>query len=460
MHAILRRAVSILVLTCAALTRTSEAAPPTFAFTPVFTAGAQDDAGQTMGGTEIRSLVAYAGRVFASNGYWEDAPAGGRSPGAQILVLDGPGRPWRVDRTFDDRLARGRRRHLAVSALAVARFGTGNTGTPLLAPVSLLLASTWDVTGTRTVFVRNERSADWIGTPLAHDPPTKDFLPQIRSFGMHRDSVTHADLVFAGDTSGVFAGAYDPSVPGSIRWNPTPELAAAGLAADRFSGLAGRLRISSFAEAGNHLFAAIGQQVWVRDDGATPRWRLLYTNPAPAYSQTGLRGLTAVTAPGKPTILLAAVEGQRSRIVRINPVTGEEATDLDLAGYLDSAWDTRVSYVIAAYNDMVPLPNHDLLLGLEAFIPPGAARPPGHTVLDVVHGLEGGGWFLLRHPNGSYELHKVTAQFPVIGDNLVSVRAAVASPFPAEPGAFYLGGYDANGTPAHNTGWIARGSVQ
>jgi hypothetical protein len=445
------RVVRVLIVMLGALSPAPlRAAPPSF--TPVFAPGTQADAG----GTEIRNLVVYAGKLFAANGYWEDVPGGGSPPGAQILVLNAPGVPWRVDHTFADRMPRGRRRHIAVSAFAVARFATDSAGAPLSAPVSLLLASTWDVTGARSVFVRDERSAGWVGTLLAQDRPSKDFLPQIRAFGTHRDSVTHIDLVFAGDTGGVFAGAHDPAVAGSIRWSMTPELAMAGLAADRFPGLAGRLRISSFAEAGNRLFAAIGQQIWVRDDGATPRWRTLYTNPAPVYSQTGLRGLTAVTDPGKPVALLAAIEGNRSRIVRVDPSTGEEATELDVAGYLDAAWGTRVSYVIAAYNDMARLPTGDLLLGLEAFIPPAAPRPSGHTVLDVVHGLEGGGWFLLRHPGGRYELRQVTARFPGIGANLVAVRTAVGSPFPGEPGSFYLGGYDANGTPAHNTAWIAR----
>jgi hypothetical protein len=56
-----------------------------------------------------------------------------------------------------------------------------------------------------------------------------------------------------------------------------------------------------------------------------------------------------------------------------------------------------------------------------------------------------------------YELHQVTARFPVIGWNLVSARTIVASPFPNEQGAIYVGGYDANDAPARDTAWIARG---
>ena len=140
---------------------------------------------------------------------------------------------------------------------------------------------------------------------------------------------------------------------GQISWNTTPELSTQGLGADQFPGLNRGLRISSFAESQGRLYAAIGQQVWVRDDGPSPRWRHLYTNPQPHFGETGLRGLTAVSD-ASGAYLLAAVEGMQSRIVRIDPVTGADKTDIDLDQMLDTAWGTRVGYVISAYNDMAP----------------------------------------------------------------------------------------------------------
>ena len=408
-------------------------------------------AGQ-LGGTEIRNLVAYDGKLFAANGYWEDT-AGAASPGPQILVLDRTGGAWRVDHQFNDRMPNGRPRHIAVSTLNVVTFRTDARGQALPAPVSLLLASTWDVTGRQMVYVRDETGA-WSGTMLAQDRPSGKFLPQIRGFSLHHDQQTGADLAFAGDTDGIYAGAFDQTAPGHIRWNTTPELDAHGISADAFPGLEHRLRISSFAEADGRFYAAVGQEIWTRDDGPTPRWRLIYTNPKPRQSETGLRGLTSVTEHGK-TFLLAGVDGYGCRIVRVDPVTGAETTDLNVAGMLNTAWGTRVSFVIAGYNDM-PRYGDDLLIGLEAFIPPASPRPPGHHVLDVVHGIEGGGWFLVRHQGGRYELHQVTARFPRLDNDLVSVRTFVVSPFHDEPGVFYVGGYDANYTPAHDTAWIAR----
>ena len=129
----------------------------------------------------------------------------------------------------------------------------------LVAPAAVLLASTWDVTGRRTVFARDDRTGEWPGTILAEDRPSPGFLPQIRAFGFHRDRSSGVDLAFAGDTNGIFSGSYDPALPGHVRWLRAPELATDGLGSDAFPGLSGRLRIGSFAEAGGRLFAANGQ---------------------------------------------------------------------------------------------------------------------------------------------------------------------------------------------------------
>jgi hypothetical protein len=172
-----------------------------------YVAGGRDAAGRFMGGTEIRVLAAHQGKLFAGNGYWEDQPGWEGPQGAQILVLDRPDGAWAVDHDFDARQLNGRPRHLATSALRDVMFRTSSTGTALKQSVSFLLASTWDLTGTRTVFARDAATGQWSGSALAQSPQTKDFTPHIRAFGQHRDAVTGADLAFAGDPSGIFSGA-------------------------------------------------------------------------------------------------------------------------------------------------------------------------------------------------------------------------------------------------------------
>lgn len=212
-------------------------------------AGSRDASGQYLGGTEMRLLVVHAGKLFAGNGYWEDRPGTEGAQPPQVLVLDTAAAPWRVDHAFADRLSNGRLRDLAVGALAEATFATDGAGRPLARPVSLLLASTWDLTGAARVFVRDDATGNWPAVTLAEDRPGPAFLPQIRAFGTHRDRVTGVDLVFAGEMPrGIFSGAYDAATPTRIRWSAAPELAASAAATD-FPGLGGRLRVSSFAEA-------------------------------------------------------------------------------------------------------------------------------------------------------------------------------------------------------------------
>jgi len=424
-----------------------------------YTAGKRDDAGQFMGGTEIRVLAAHDGRLYAGNGYWKDRPGLEGSQGAQVLVLDGPDAQWRVDHTFNDRLPNGRARDLAVAALTEIRFATDTTGAQLRKPVALLIASTWDLTGASRIFSRNDDTGSWVAMTLAQDRPTPDFLPQVRSFGMHRDRMTGVDHVFAGqDPRGIFRGGYDPTLAGGIRWSIAPELDITQIDTRPFPGLEGRLRVTSFAECDGRLYAAVGQQIYERIDGASPRWRLVYTNPHPYRSESGLRGLTTVVGEKGNEVLLAAVEGANARIVRIDPRDGGEVTELGLARFLGDSWKMRVGYVIAAYNDMAAYGNV-LLIGLEAFIPPGSAVPADHRAVDLGHGrVDAGAWYLVRHLDGHYDLHRVAVAEGGPGLPRVATRTIRISPF-ANDASIYFGGYDANKSEAHDTAWIARGKI-
>jgi hypothetical protein len=298
---------------------------------------------------------------------------------------------------------------------------------------------------------------------LAQDRPKPGFLPQVRSLAGHRDRVTGIDHVFAGqDPRGIFSGTFEPAVPSRIRWNAAPELDLTDVSAAGSSGRNAQLRVSSFAECNGRLYAAVEQQIYQRTDGVEPRWRPLYTNQNPGHSETGLRGLTAIpSSSGQDQVLFAAVEGSAARLVRVDPRDGSEVTEIDLADFLGHRWDMRVGYVIAAYNDMAmvrdPSGAQALLIGLEAFIPPNAAIAAGHNVVDVGYGrLEAGGWYLVRHSPGRYDLPQVTAPST---QPLVATRSIRASPFRQESDPLYFAGYDANKVPTHNTAWIFRSTT-
>jgi hypothetical protein len=254
-----------------------------------YLAGGGDAAGRFMGGTEMRLLVPHGGRLYAGNGYWEDRPGAEGIQGAQIVVLDAPAGRWQVDHQFDERMANGRPRDLAVGALSEIRFATDGTGAALPRPISLLIASNWDLTGATRVFTRDDATGAWIATTLAiQERFNPMFLPQIRSFGQHRDRVTGVDLVVAGeDPHGIFSGTYDLAALGRIHWGPAPELDLSQVPVVGISGRNGYLRIPSFAEANGRLYATVGQQIYERIDGGAPQWRLVYTNPRPGIPRPG-----------------------------------------------------------------------------------------------------------------------------------------------------------------------------
>jgi poly(A) polymerase len=423
-----------------------------------YTAGERDAAGRFMGGTELRNLSAHGGKLYAGNGYWMDRPGSEGLQAAQILVLDGPSGRWRVERNLDERLPNGRAaRHLAVSALQGAVFATDHTGRSLARPVSMLFAGTWDRSGASEVFGRNDADGAWMALSLPV-PRVTTGIQQVRALAAYRDRQTGIDRVFAGnDRHGIVSGAYDAGAPGGIRWSNAPELDTARLAPPASPGLS-LLRVTSFAQCNGVLYAAVGQQIYRRVDGPSPRWELAYTNPRPGHSETGLRGLTAIVNPAGPgQALLVAVEGDAARIIRFDPATAAETTELDIRAFLDGRWTTRVGYVIAAYNDMTLVPGARgapaILMGIEAFLPASSPVPAGHARVD---GLEAGGWYLVRQDAQHYDLRRIGTVQPITGAALIATRAISVSPFANDADTVYFAGFDANKRPAHNTAWIFR----
>ena len=265
--------------------------------------------------------------------------------------------------------------------------------------------------------------------------------------------------MFAGEMPhGIFAGNYDPRRPGRSDGMPRRSCTRRRVSA-AFSGLADRLRVSSFAEANGHLYAAVGQQIYERIDGTGAAWRLIYTNHGRAIPRPGCGGLTAI-----PPLPAARPCSRRWRATVApgadHPSDGRAVMELDLNDFLARAWGMRPGYVIAAYNDMarvrVPGGGEALLIGLQAFIPRNVPIAAGHSMFDAGYAqADSGAWYLVRWPDGHYDLHQVTAAF----DPLVAPRSFIASPFPGEADVVYFAGYDAIKAPAHNTAWIARAGL-
>jgi hypothetical protein len=287
---------------------------------------------------------------------------------------------------------------------------------------------------------------------------------EIRSLILHRDWRTGVDRVLAGITAGqlstttlrvvpaagITSGVYDPSAPGRIRWDPSAEL----------SGL--EKRVMAFVECNGAVHAAAATSMYRRIDGARPKWEKVYTSSVGAIApkNSGLRGLTAIPNPtGQGEVLLAALEGARARVLRFDPADGyQEHVELDVIALLRKQWNVPVSYAIVAYNKMFPVVEPETgktvhLLGIEANLGANPDQRPNF------HGWETGGWYLIRHADQSYQLRQIVDPSLKPAPVLIATRTFAVSPFAADGGdVIYMGGYDANFQPAHNTAWVFRGN--
>jgi hypothetical protein len=219
------------------------------------------------------------------------------------------------------------------------------------------------------------------------------------------------------------------------------------------------------------LFASLGYQIWWRQDGPAPTWRLGWHVPAANIttghnSQSGLRGLTCIANPnGSGQVLLTTMEGQQDIVWRIDPTPlGSEAwsaaNEIELNAATSAAWNTTANgYQITSYNQGMPTIGGQLIIGQgSTFYHAGALLPAGHTgwTLADANRIDTGAYFWTRSldPSPIYQL--VTLPEMLSSFWMVATRECINTPFPTETGAFYCGGFDANYTPVHNTAWIGR----
>lgn len=408
---------------------TSATATP---FRRVFQAGQHDADGHLLGGTEVLHLVPHRGRLFASlsyklNDYRPDDPQNG----AQITVLDRDGGEWRQVHAFE-------RAHWRATLDSVT-FTRDGDGRALDAPVSVLLAAPSDSRGLVYVDSFDDEHGTWTRTHLGSGPG----VASTRNFRVHRDRMTGQERVFAGTApTGIFSGIFDPDVPGRIRWDADAEL----------SGYT--RRPMSFTECNGELYVSIKPDIYRRIDGPAPRWEKVYTIPLPlVVPSSGFRGLTTVPNPDGPgEVLLAALEGDLCRVVRIDPRDDfRETLELDVIDFLAAHWGERPTYAVAAYDDFLPVVDPRsggtrLLCGLGAtYSTQLDTHPADAWVRDA--------WYLIRDPDGArYTLGRVEDPDAPPAPELVAARTFSVSPFAAD--SLYVGGYDPNAKRCRQTAWV------
>jgi hypothetical protein len=421
-------------------------------FTKSYTAGTKDAEGNFMGGTEMRVLSTHKGILFGGIETWMDDTTGTCDPfiGAQIMRLESPNGQWRLDRHFNtffpNLKGRERKRNEGITALESVIFRNDKNGVALARPDTILIAAARDFTGVLSVYTRNDLTRAWtetqVGTVKTDTTGSTDNDGTIRSFILYRDKVTGRDRVFAGSLpNGIISGTYDASLPGKILWDRTPEL----------TGFVGRPM--AFTVCNGDLFCAIAPSVWRRNDGATPSWTSVFSYPfnvTPGGS-SGLRGLTTIKNPtGTGQSLIAALEGQDSKIYRITPGQTTPVTEIDIDTLMSKAFGFPGQYYVIANSEMTWI----------------TEPTTGDSVLTITiqhhpANIRDDAFYLTRKQVGSnitYSLKRIdnTVFSPLTILN--STRAVVPSPFPNDGNFVFVGGYDADNNISHNTAYVLRAS--
>ena len=435
-------------------------------FQPSMQTGGRDANGKLLAGTEVMHLVAHQGRLYASTSLWmEKDPAVPKA--CQVLVLDSPKGQWRVEHQFTEN-------NLRYGTLREVTFSTDARG-KAIAPVSLLLAAPDVKRGPFKIYCREDATGEWSASVLGTDTEAAN----VRAIGLHRDRVTGIDRIFAGHNKlGVVGGVYDPAAPGRIRWEKSGEVQTP--AGDRVMG---------FCECKGILYCATSHHLYQRTDGTAPAWKQIYIS-----EQTGtgvIRGLTAVPKPGGTGEVLWFVTSGKVR--RLDPAADfKETTELDELAFLTEKLGVKVNSVLAAYNELMPyvVPGTGealWLFGFQCAVPAAAldSDPSSKARMQVrepgqVRGAmgkaragkarpdngrpaivkAGNARYCIRHAKGADITYEVAEITDPRQPTLVATRVIAVSPFPEDKGrVLYFAGYDCNGVPSHNTGWIYRGEL-
>jgi hypothetical protein len=431
-----------------------------FSWTRSLPVNYEDPSIGTFGGTELRAIVALGGKLYAANDYWQDSEINNPGlPGPQIYRLDSPGGQWQVEYELPKTMVGrwGVREYQALSNLAKVSFTKDKDGHTIAPAAELLVAGVFSRGTGIDVFLRSP-SGRWSYDPI----PPQSYLPrgaQIRPFAVHTDSVTGAEMIFAGSGDVIFSGKYNARTQ-TIEWNAYPDWLGPTPGKNNIQSHGGR--ITGLTECEGKLYAA-GRDVYEREDGPQPNWKSTFTLPRgeTAANLRGFSGLTCASGPsGRPT-LFSSFQGASADIVRIDlDRTGARGSvELNVPEFLSGVLRTEATTAIVAYNDMTIYPTADL--ACPSLLMGFSVHTPNEPETFASTRKYPGAGFLVRGCKGNYTVQWVQDPSLQTIPKLVAVRAITVSPFAQDPaGTIYAGGFDAGNAPArgvHNTAWLYKG---
>lgn len=410
----------------------------------IYQAGTNDANGNFRGGNEIMQIVAHKGKLYAGNSQWQEFDTINNPRSCEILRLDTPNAQWQVDQDFTTN-------NLRIGAMKSFVFNSNYLGQAIV-PDTLLITIPNDNTGKVTYCVRNDVTNNWTLNTLA----TLGNDINCRALGFHKDVVNNVCYLFAGLMDyGIFSGRYNPAAPGKIQWKLTPEFVTPP-----------NERVMGFTVCNNILYAATSDggigHIYKRTDGTVATWTLIKTTTGGSNGED-LRGLSSIPNPnGTGAVLWYSWNKKASRLDPNNNYT--ETVEYAYTDTLTNQLGIQVQYILAAYNDNIPVfnptnSNEDVrLIGFEIKYNAAAlANDPRPNW----NGWATDGQYYERHQNGSnisYVRRYIVNNTPLVKDSLIATRTICVSPFVSDSNkVLYAGGMDCNSIPMSRQAWIYRG---
>jgi len=434
-------------------------------WTQSYDAGYLDDNSAYAGGSEIMHLVSHKGKLYAANGYWVDArwqiPPDDQKQSAQVLRLDSSNGKWQVDLDMGKSNGLGLR-YMKGNILKSVTFTRDASGKSLPQPKNLLVmaaGANFERGGAVSAWVRDDERGAWSHTLVRHGSNAGGVRWVPRDMEIYRDKVTGIEQLFLSlGNPGIVSGAYDPSLPGKIRWNPHMEFPFP-------VGGSLRTRPLGIVQANGSLFFSEGGAIFRRVDGKNPTFnKILDLNEDTDTDVGGIRGLTTIDNPngsGESLLFLwAPGDRSQSQVKRLDPdgsggyVVRDEAKIIDL---MSKALGTEITYTLGAHNMMYPIVDPTTgetvhLIGFQGNI------KGKHHLRWKGSALYAGAMYAIRGPDQTYKVGEVNNAYAPGKAVLVSPRTFCLSPF--GDNHLFIGGHDSSRKISDDMAWIFRAPLK
>jgi len=390
--------------------------------------------------SEIIYLESHKNILFAGLSYDRDSEE--LTDSDMILIKDSKTDSWKIDFQTENITP------FKLTSLASVQFTTDKDGIPLNPPISILFSSFKDNDTDVNLYARDDQEGKWIKTVLERDSLNSE-LSFVSHIIDHIDKLTGIHHIFAiTGSSKIFKGAFDPSKPGKVFWEPDAEVT--------FSN-----QIASVSRANESLYifnkndelqSSASSELLKRNDGLQPSWESIHTfNNSSSY-----RFLSTVEDPVNNENEILIVTDDNSGILYKIELEDEfkMTEEFDYKNYFIKIWG-RLGYATKFIESRdVPelkyrIDNDNLnIIGLSITHP--EHDQPAYS----------GSYYLVRHQEaGSYEWGVICdPEKANEGLSLSACNAIAVSPFEEDRGkVLYFAGKAKNNKTDFDTAWIYRG---